>query len=82
MASVSAQSNVSAERCEKMWTDLEQEVEVQLQQVECTIELQLKNVRSQLDKDGQVESTSWISCIYHHVKLGKKSSVRENSMWS
>lgn len=59
LASVSAQSKLSAERCEKLWLDLEQELTAQLQQAECSVKLQLEDMRAQLDKDGQVD-TMWL----------------------
>uniref|UniRef100_A0A3B4YA23 EvC ciliary complex subunit 1 n=1 Tax=Seriola lalandi dorsalis TaxID=1841481 RepID=A0A3B4YA23_SERLL len=60
LASVLAQSKLSAERCEKLWSDLEQELAAQLQQAECSIKLQLEDMRAQLDKDGQVDTMGWI----------------------
>lgn len=54
--SVLAQTNLSAEHCEELWLDLEQELAAQLQQAECTTKLQLEDMRAQLDKDGQVET--------------------------
>lgn len=56
LTSVAAQSKLSAQRCEELWLDLEQELVAQLQQAECTTKLQLEAMRAQLDKDGQVES--------------------------
>lgn len=56
LTSVPAQSKLSAERCEKLWLDLEQELVAQLQQAESTTKLQLDDMRAQLDKDGQVET--------------------------
>ncbi|XP_040888926.1 ellis-van Creveld syndrome protein [Toxotes jaculatrix] len=68
LASVPAQSKLSAERCEKLWLDLEHELTAQLQQAECTIKLQLEDMRAQLDKDGQVWSEEMAlvqACLKH-----------------
>ncbi|XP_023254314.1 nucleoprotein TPR-like, partial [Seriola lalandi dorsalis] len=68
LASVLAQSKLSAERCEKLWSDLEQELAAQLQQAECSIKLQLEDMRAQLDKDGQVWSEEMAlvqACLKH-----------------
>ncbi|XP_042351685.1 ellis-van Creveld syndrome protein [Plectropomus leopardus] len=68
LTSVPAQSNVSAERCEKLWLDLEQELAAQLQQVECITKLQLEDMRAQLDKDEQVWSEEMAlvqACLKH-----------------
>uniref|UniRef100_A0A4W6C0P0 EvC ciliary complex subunit 1 n=1 Tax=Lates calcarifer TaxID=8187 RepID=A0A4W6C0P0_LATCA len=68
LASVPAQSKLSAERCEKLWLDLEQKLAAQLQQAECTIKLQLEDMRAQLDKDGQVWSEEMAlvqACLKH-----------------
>lgn len=59
LASVPAQSKLSAEHCERLWLDLEQKLAAQLQQAECTIKLQLEDMRAQLDKDGQVHTMWW-----------------------
>ncbi|XP_033990988.1 ellis-van Creveld syndrome protein [Trematomus bernacchii] len=56
LTSVATQSNVSAERCERLWLDLEQELAEQLQQAETTTKLQLEDMRAQLERDGQVWS--------------------------
>ncbi|XP_056242391.1 evC complex member EVC [Seriola aureovittata] len=68
LASVLAPSKLSAERCEKLWSDLEQELAAQLQQAECSIKLQLEDMRAQLDKDGQVWSEEMAlvqACLKH-----------------
>lgn len=58
LTSVPAQSELSTQRCEELWLDLEQELAAQLQQAECITKLQLEDMRAQLDKDGQVH-TIW-----------------------
>lgn len=58
LTSIPAQSNLSPQRCEELWLDLEQELVAQLQQAESTTKMQLEDMRVQLDKDGQVE-TIW-----------------------
>uniref|UniRef100_A0A1A7X325 Ellis van Creveld syndrome n=2 Tax=Iconisemion striatum TaxID=60296 RepID=A0A1A7X325_9TELE len=65
---VSAQTSLSAERCEKLWQDLEQELAVQLQQVECTAKQQLEDIRNELDEDGKVwneEIALTQACLKH-----------------
>uniref|UniRef100_A0A3Q0SES2 EvC ciliary complex subunit 1 n=1 Tax=Amphilophus citrinellus TaxID=61819 RepID=A0A3Q0SES2_AMPCI len=56
LTSVPAQTKLSAEHCEKLWLDLEQELSAQLQQAACTTKQQLEDIRAELDKDGQVWS--------------------------
>lgn len=68
LTSVPAQTKLSAEHCEKLWLDLEQELSAQLQQAACTTKQQLEDIRAELDKDGQVENT-WGS-QFHCIKLG------------
>ncbi|XP_073324485.1 evC complex member EVC [Pagrus major] len=66
--SVPAQTNLSAERCEELWLDLEQDLVAHLQQPECTTKLQLEDMRAQLDKDGQVWSEEMAlvqACLKH-----------------
>nr|XP_046240304.1 ellis-van Creveld syndrome protein isoform X2 [Scatophagus argus] len=68
LASVPSQSKVSAQRCEELWLDLEQELSAQLQQAEHTTELQLEDIRAQLDKDIQVWSEEMAlvqACLKH-----------------
>lgn len=55
LTSVPALSKVSAERCEKLWLDLEQELVAHLQQAECTTKLQLEDMKTQMDKERQVD---------------------------
>ncbi|XP_030585488.1 ellis-van Creveld syndrome protein isoform X3 [Archocentrus centrarchus] len=56
LTSVPAQTKLSAEHCEKLWLDLEQELSAQLQQAACTTKQQLEDIRAELDKDEQVWS--------------------------
>ncbi|XP_031132657.1 ellis-van Creveld syndrome protein [Sander lucioperca] len=68
LTAVPAQSKVSAERCENLWLDLEQELVAQLQQAECTTKVQLEDMRAQLDKDGQLWSEEMAlvqACLKH-----------------
>ncbi|XP_053294160.1 evC complex member EVC [Pleuronectes platessa] len=69
LASVSAQPELSAERCETLWLNLEQELVAQLQQAECTIKLQLDDLRAQLDKDrqGWSEETALAQACLKHL---------------
>ncbi|XP_078104190.1 evC complex member EVC [Sander vitreus] len=68
LTAVPSQSKVSAERCENLWLDLEQELVAQLQQAECTTKVQLEDMRAQLDKDGQLWSEEMAlvqACLKH-----------------
>ncbi|XP_033939122.1 evC complex member EVC [Pseudochaenichthys georgianus] len=68
LTSVATQSNVSAERRERLWLDLEQELAEQLQQAETTTKLQLEDMRAQLERDGQVWSEEMAlvqACLKH-----------------
>jgi len=59
LTSVPAQTNLTAEHCEKLWLDLEQRLVAQLQQAECTTKQQLEDIRAGLDKDRQVDTMWW-----------------------
>ncbi|KAM4741103.1 evC complex member EVC isoform 2-T2 [Anableps anableps] len=68
LACVPTQLNLTAERCENLWLDVEQELAGQLQQAESTARQQLEDIRTELEKDQQV----WIegmalgqSCLKH-----------------
>ncbi|XP_054473422.1 evC complex member EVC [Anoplopoma fimbria] len=78
LSSVPAQSKVSAERCEKLWLDLEQELVAQLQQAECTTKLQLEDMRAQLDEDGQVwnEEMSLVQACLKHLSEQQMTILR------
>ncbi|XP_041837161.1 ellis-van Creveld syndrome protein [Melanotaenia boesemani] len=67
--SVPAQTKLTAECCEKLWLDLEQELGAQLQQVECTTKQQLEDIRVDLDKDRQVwsEETALVQACLKHL---------------
>ncbi|TMS18888.1 Ellis-van Creveld syndrome protein-like protein [Larimichthys crocea] len=68
LTSIPAQSNLSPQRCEELWLDLEQELVAQLQQAESTTKMQLEDIRVQLDKDGQVWSEEMAlvqACLKH-----------------
>lgn len=54
LASVGAQSKLSARRCEELWLDLERQLNEELRQVEGSMRTQLEAINSQLDRDGQV----------------------------
>lgn len=56
LTSVQAQTRLSSERCEKLWSDLEQELAAQLQQEECSTKQQLEDIKAELEKDGQVDT--------------------------
>lgn len=55
LASVGAQSKLSAQRCEELWLDLEHQLNEELRQVERSMKMQLEAINGQLDRDGQVE---------------------------
>lgn len=55
LASVGAQSKLSAQRCEELWLDLERQLNEELRQVEGSMKMQLEAINGQLDHDGQVE---------------------------
>ncbi|XP_044204715.1 ellis-van Creveld syndrome protein [Thunnus albacares] len=85
LTSVPAQSKISAEHCEKLWSDLEQELVSQLQQAEGTTRLQLEDMRAQLDKDGQVWSEEMAlvqACLKHlseqQMKILQAMVVRQS----
>uniref|UniRef100_A0A3P9DPD7 EvC ciliary complex subunit 1 n=1 Tax=Maylandia zebra TaxID=106582 RepID=A0A3P9DPD7_9CICH len=68
LSSVPAQTKLSAEHCEKLWLDLEQELSAQLQQVECTTRQQLDDIRAELDTYEQVWTEGIAlgqSCLQH-----------------
>ncbi|KAK2862378.1 hypothetical protein Q5P01_001911 [Channa striata] len=68
VTSVPTQSKLSAECCEQLWLDLEQKLAAELQQAECTIKLQVEDMRAQLDKDGQMwreEMALVQACLTH-----------------
>lgn len=54
LSTVPAQTSLTAEHCEDLWLDVEQELAAQLQQAECTTKQQLEDIRTALNKDGQV----------------------------
>ncbi|XP_015249861.1 PREDICTED: ellis-van Creveld syndrome protein [Cyprinodon variegatus] len=68
LASVPTQMNLTAERCENLWLDVEQELADELQQAESSTRQQLEHIRTELEKDQQV----WIdgmalrqACLKH-----------------
>ncbi|KAF1391380.1 hypothetical protein PFLUV_G00041520 [Perca fluviatilis] len=93
LTAVPAQSKVSAERCENLWLDLEQELVAQLQQAECTTKVQLEDMRAQLDKDGQLWSEEMAlvqACLKHlseqqmtilRAMLARQSYTLNSNVW-
>uniref|UniRef100_UPI0037E842EA evC complex member EVC n=1 Tax=Semicossyphus pulcher TaxID=241346 RepID=UPI0037E842EA len=79
LTSVLAQSKLSAERCEELWCDLEQELVSQLQQVECATKLQLEDMRAQLDEDGQVwsEEMALVQACLKHLSEEQMKILRD-----
>ncbi|XP_071369236.1 evC complex member EVC isoform X2 [Centroberyx affinis] len=83
--SLPAKSELSVQRCEKLWLDLEQELDAQLQQAESTTKLQLEDMRAQLSKDGQVwgeEMALVVACLKHlaeqQMKILRAMVVRQS----
>lgn len=56
LASVGAQSKLSAQRCEELWQDLEHQLDEEMRQVEGSMKTQLEAIDGQLDQDGEVET--------------------------
>ncbi|KAF7668589.1 hypothetical protein LDENG_00002110 [Lucifuga dentata] len=82
---VLAQSELSTETCEKLWVDLEQEMQSQLQQAQSSIKLQLEDMRVQLDKDGQMwneEMALVLACFKHlseqQIKILRAMLIRQS----
>ncbi|XP_029948182.1 ellis-van Creveld syndrome protein [Salarias fasciatus] len=68
LTSVRAQTKLSAEHCEKLWLDLEQQLAAELQQAENTTKQQLENIKAELDRDEQVWSEGMAlvqACLNH-----------------
>ncbi|XP_008282721.1 ellis-van Creveld syndrome protein [Stegastes partitus] len=78
LTSVAAQTKLSAEHCEKLWLDLEQELVAQLQQAECTTKQQLEDMKAELDKDGQVwsEGISLVQACLKHLSEQQMKILR------
>ncbi|RVE72384.1 hypothetical protein OJAV_G00039960 [Oryzias javanicus] len=54
LTSLPAQTSLTAEHCEEMWLDLEQELAAQLQQAEGAARRQLLDIQAELKQDGQL----------------------------
>ncbi|XP_037535143.1 ellis-van Creveld syndrome protein [Nematolebias whitei] len=68
LSTVPALTSLTAERCEDLWLDVEQELAAQLQQAECTTKQQLEDIRAALNKDGQVWVEEMVlvqACLKH-----------------
>ncbi|XP_051804756.1 evC complex member EVC isoform X2 [Acanthochromis polyacanthus] len=78
LTSVAAQTKLSAEHCEKLWLDLEQELAAQLQQAECTTKQQLEDIKAELDKDGQVwsEGIALVQACLKHLSEQQMKILR------
>lgn len=63
LSSLPAQTSLSAERCEKMWLDVGQELAAQLQQAEGATRRQLRDIQAELKQDGRVNTMgrAWFS---------------------
>ncbi|XP_069567404.1 evC complex member EVC [Brachyistius frenatus] len=78
LTSVLAQTKLSAEHCEKLWLDLEQELCAQLQLAECITKQQLEDIRAELDKDGQIwsEGIALVQACLQHLKEQQMKILR------
>nr|XP_020448214.1 ellis-van Creveld syndrome protein isoform X2 [Monopterus albus] len=78
LASVPAQSKLSAKHCEKLWLDLEQELAAQLQHAESTVKLQLEDTNVQLIKEGQVwnEEMALVQACLRHLSKQQMKILR------
>uniref|UniRef100_A0A3P9KSG1 EvC ciliary complex subunit 1 n=1 Tax=Oryzias latipes TaxID=8090 RepID=A0A3P9KSG1_ORYLA len=85
LASLPAQTSLSAERCEKMWLDVGQELAAQLQQAERATRRQLRDIQAELKHDGQVwdDGVAVVrGCLKHlgeqQMKILHSMVVRQN----
>uniref|UniRef100_A0A3B3YC35 Uncharacterized protein n=1 Tax=Poecilia mexicana TaxID=48701 RepID=A0A3B3YC35_9TELE len=69
LASVPTQLSLTAEHCESLWLEVEQELADQLQQAESTARQQLDDIRTELEKDQQVwiEGMALGQCCLKHL---------------
>ncbi|KAM6928132.1 evC complex member EVC [Xenentodon cancila] len=75
VTSVPAQTHLTAEHCEKLWLDLEQELAAQLQQAERTTRQQQQDIRAELDRDEQAWSEGFAlvqACLRHQCEQQMK----------
>ncbi|XP_041672290.1 ellis-van Creveld syndrome protein isoform X2 [Cheilinus undulatus] len=79
LTSVPAQSELSLERCIELWSDLEEELDAQLEQEECATKMQLEDMKTQLDKDGQVwnEEMSLVQACLRHLSEQQMKIIRD-----
>ncbi|XP_034022936.1 ellis-van Creveld syndrome protein isoform X2 [Thalassophryne amazonica] len=82
---VHGHSEVSAEHCEKLWLDLEQQLAAQLQQAEGVTKQHLEDMTAQLFKDVQVlsdETAVMLACLKHlseeQMKILRAMVVRQS----
>ncbi|XP_077386908.1 evC complex member EVC [Festucalex cinctus] len=68
--SVTAQCELSAERCQALWLDVEQQFAAQQQQVEKTTRLQMDQIVAEIDQERQVwtESIALMHASLKHLK--------------
>ncbi|KAM3621070.1 uncharacterized protein V6R79_005514 [Siganus canaliculatus] len=78
LTSVPAQSKLSAQRCEELWLDLEQDLAAQLQEAECVTKTQLEDMKAQQDKEGQVwnEEMALVQACLKHLTEQQMKIVR------
>ncbi|XP_077429434.1 evC complex member EVC [Vanacampus margaritifer] len=76
--SVTAQCELSAERCQALWLDVEQQFAAQQQQVEKTIRLQMDQMLAQIDQERQVwtESIALMHASLKHLKNQQMKILR------
>lgn len=78
LTSVPTQSKLSAQRCEELWLDLEQDLAARLEEAECATKTQLEDMRAQQDKDGQVwsEEMALVQACLKHLTEQQMKIVR------
>lgn len=78
LSSVPAKTKLSAEHCEKLWIDVEQKLDIQLEEAECTTRQQLEDIRAELDNDGQVDTMGCIRSILFNFSVVWFSKIAHN----
>lgn len=78
LASVGAQSTLSAQRFEELWLDLEHQLNDELQQVERSVKMQLQAINGHLDQDGQMwsEEMALVEACLQHLREQQMKILR------
>ncbi|XP_061147154.1 evC complex member EVC [Syngnathus typhle] len=76
--SVTAQCKLSAERCQALWMDVEQQFSAHQQRVETTARLQMEQMQAQIAQERQVwtESTALMHASLKHLKNQQMKILR------